>query len=243
MGTRLFMVNIFMETYGCSANQLHSEVMLGVLKRGGCEIVRNPEIADVLIINTCIVKDPTEKKMIYRIQNLKKNYPDKKIIIAGCMPMGEYDVLKKIAPGASLLGPNNCLDVLKCVKKTVEGNVVEYLDRRKEAKLCKPKIRFNDFIDIVEISQGCLGHCTYCIVKNAKGELKSYPPEEIIKDIEMSLNTGCKEIWLTSQDCGCYGKDIGVTLTDLLRGIDKINVPAPYSDKALNEMIEMEKVR
>jgi len=217
------MVNVYMETYGCSANHLHSEVMLGVLKSGGCEIVGIPEIADVLIINTCIVKEPTEKKIIYRIQSLRKKYPNKKIIVAGCMPAGEYDILKKISPDANLLGPNNCLDVLKCVKRTLDEKICEYLDKKMEVKLCRPKIRFNDFIDIVEISQGCLGNCTYCIVKNARGELKSYHTERIIKDIEMSLDAGCKEIWLTSQDCGCYGRDIDVTLIDLLKNIEKIN--------------------
>lgn len=211
-----------METYGCSANRSHSEIMKGLLEKAGCKIVENPELANVLIVNTCIVKDPTEKKMIHRIQYLSDKYPNKKMIVAGCMPMGEYGLVRKIVPGASILGPNNVLDVAECVNKTLNGEIVEYLDYKRETKLLKPRVRFNPYIGITEISQGCLGSCTYCIVKKSRGALRSYPLEEIKRDIELSLKSGCKEIWLTSQDCGCYGMDIGVTLVDLLSEIDKI---------------------
>ncbi|MCD6477793.1 MAG: tRNA (N(6)-L-threonylcarbamoyladenosine(37)-C(2))-methylthiotransferase [Candidatus Aenigmarchaeota archaeon] len=214
--------SIYIETYGCSANQSHSEVMMGLLKENGYNIFRSPEDAGVLVINTCIVKEPTEKRMIFRIKSLKEKYPDKKMIIAGCMPAGEYSLVKKIAPEASLVGPNNSLDIIEAVKNTLNNTHVEYLDDKGEKILCHPRIRFNKFINIVEISKGCLGNCAYCIVKRAKGILKSYPIKAILMDIEMSLKEGCKEVWLTSQDCGCYGRDIGVTLVDLINEISKI---------------------
>ena len=74
--------NVYIETYGCSANQSHSEIMMGLLERAGCKIVKIPEEADVLILNTCIVKEPTEKKMIHRIKSLKKKFPEKKMILS-----------------------------------------------------------------------------------------------------------------------------------------------------------------
>ncbi len=214
-------MDVYFETYGCSANQSHSEVMKGVLESSGCRVVSNPENGDVLVVNTCIVKDPTEKKMISRIQELKEEYTEKKMIVAGCMPIGEYDLLRDIAPDASFLGPNNCLDISECIRKTKEGKKMEYLDEKRETNLCHPRIRFNPWINIVEISQGCRGNCAYCIVKRCKGDLKSYPLEKIKEDVEKSLK-GCKEIWLTSQDCGCYGLDRDKKLVDLLKRIREI---------------------
>ena len=217
----MLMRHIYIETYGCSANQSHSEVMMGLLKDSGYKIAKNPKDSDVIILNTCIVKEPTEKRMVYRIKYIREKYPEKKLVVAGCMPAGEYDILRKIEPYASIIGPKSSLKVVECVKKTLSGHRAVYLDENKDL-LCQPKLRFNSFINIVEISHGCLGNCAYCIVKKAKGHLKSYPIGDIVKDIKLSLKNGCKEIWLTSQDCGCYGLDIGVTLIDLLKEIEKI---------------------
>ena len=89
-------------------------------------------------------------------------------------------------------------------------------------KLNLPKIRKNRIINITQISEGCTGSCSYCIVKLAKGNLFSYPVEEILKEIKTALKEGCREIWLTSQDNGAYkyGKK---TLPDLLDEICKID--------------------
>lgn len=215
-------VSVYIETYGCSANQSHSEVMMGLLRDAGCLIVTDPKESDVLVINTCIVKEPTEKRMFYRLKMLRNEFPKKKMIITGCMPVAEYEMVKKIMPNASFLGPNNSLKIVKCLKNTLEGKRYVYLDEKMENKLCSPKYRINSYTNIVEISQGCLGDCSYCIVKRAKGSLSSYPAGDIKRDIKMSLKSGCKEIWLTSQDCGCYGFDINSSLTDLLRGVTEI---------------------
>lgn len=215
-------VSVYMETYGCSANQSHSEVMMGLLRDEGCLIVTEPKEADVLVINTCIVKEPTEKRMIYRIKKLRKEFPEKNMIIAGCMPVARYEMVKKMAPNASFLGPNSSLKIVKCLKNTLEGERYVYLEEKEENKLCSPRYRFNPYVNIVEIAQGCLGNCSYCIVKRAKGSLFSYPMGDIKRDIEMSLKSGCREIWLTSQDCGCYGFDINTSLTDLLRHVTRI---------------------
>lgn len=213
--------SVYMETYGCSANQSHSEVMLGLLRDKGYKIVKNPAEADILVINTCIVKEPTEKRMIYRIRKLREDYPKKKLVIAGCMPSGEYELLIKIEPNASLLGSKKSLKIVRCVRDTLKGKRMEYLDNS-EVKFSDLKHRFNTHINIVEISEGCLGNCSYCIVRKAKGKLKSRPLSDIKTDIKKSLKEGCKEVWLTSQDCGCYGRDTGTNLLNLLRQVTKI---------------------
>lgn len=212
-------VSVYMETYGCSANQSHSELMAGILRDRGCLIVGMPEEADILVLNTCIVKEPTEKRMIHKIRELRRNYPGKGLVIAGCMPAGEYKLLRKIEPDASLIGPKSSARVLECVMKTMEGKRVEYLE-----SCAKPaaRKRLNPYVGITEISQGCLGNCSYCIVKKAKGNLVSYAPGDIERDIRASLRSGCREIWLTSQDCGCYGSDIRSNVTELLKRVTAI---------------------
>jgi MiaB-like tRNA modifying enzyme len=85
-----------------------------------------------------------------------------------------------------------------------------------------PRIRKNNIINIVQICEGCLGDCSYCIVKKVKGKLNSYPSDKILKEIEGSVRTGCKEIWLTSQDNGCYGIDNDNSIVELLKRVIKI---------------------
>lgn len=220
------MMKVYTETYGCTANQNHGEIMKGLIERSGCKNTSNDEMADVVIINTCIVKSPTENRIMNRIKELAEKNLEEKLIIAGCMPMVEYEKIKEIAPKASLLGTNNCKDITNALTKIQKGNRIELVEERREEKLGLPKVRKNKYTNICEISQGCLGDCNYCQVKMAKGDLRSYKPEKIASDIKKSLESGCKQIWLTSQDNGCYGYDIDTDLVQLLKKI--IGFPGNY---------------
>jgi len=213
-------MKVYLETYGCSANQSDSEIMLGLLKERGYQIVNSPTKSDVNILNTCIVKSPTGNRMKYRIKTLKKI--GKPLIVAGCMSKAEKEVVEKLSPKSSLVGPNSIHVIPETVKRTLNGEKIVSIDDIKKPKLCLPKIRKNQVIDIVQTSTGCLGNCYYCQVKFAKGELFSYPPELIVKQIKVSLKERVKEIWLTSQDMGAYGKDIGKNLPELLEKVVKI---------------------
>lgn len=215
-------MKIYLETYGCAANQAHSEVMRGLLSRAGCDLVENEELADVLILNSCIVKSPTENRIIHRLKELEEKYSEKDLILAGCMPQAEYERAREFAPEASFVGPNNCKDIAKAVRKTAEGGQVEYLEGKREEKLCLPRIRNNKLVDICEIAQGCVGNCSYCQVKDAKGELRSYSPQKILEEVKQSLRTGCKEVWLTAQDTAAYERDIGTDLAELLEQVVKL---------------------
>ncbi|MFP4045809.1 MAG: tRNA (N(6)-L-threonylcarbamoyladenosine(37)-C(2))-methylthiotransferase [Candidatus Aenigmatarchaeota archaeon] len=223
-------MKFYLETYGCAANRAHGEVMKGLLLRSGCEMTERIEAADVLILNSCIVKSATENRILHRLEEWQNEYPDKKIIVAGCMPQAEYGRTKEFAPDASLVGPHNCEDITKAVRKISEGKQVEFLDERREAKLCLPRVRDNKYVDICEVAQGCLGDCSYCQVKFAKGNLKSYEPNQILKEIRQSRNNGCKEIWITAQDTAAYGRDIGTNLPELLEQI--INLPGRFRVRA-----------
>jgi len=204
-------MNVYIETYGCSANQAHSEIMEGMLEANGLKIVKNYESADVIIINTCIVKTPTENRIRERLKFFVKNFPSKKLVITGCA--ADVGLFKDIAPSAIFLSSHKPKEIVKIILG--KGNCEEKRKRK------------NNLISIVEISSGCLGDCSYCIVKLARGKLKSKKPEEIFKEVKEAIEEGCKEIWLTSQDCGCYGLDIGTNLAELVERI--INIEGDFS--------------
>ena len=211
-----------LETYGCAANQSDSEIISGLLSKAGLEKSDRAEDADLMIINTCYVKQSTEEKIISRIKELQKRFPGKKLIIAGCMPEVIPDKLMKIAPKASLLSTNRVAEIGKLVRKVSEGKREELLGRTGSEKILLPKLRKSKFLDIVQISSGCLGNCTYCGTKLAKGNLMSYCPEKIVEEISIAKESGCKEFWLTGQDVACYGFDIDTSLPELLREILEI---------------------
>ncbi|MDD5193503.1 MAG: tRNA (N(6)-L-threonylcarbamoyladenosine(37)-C(2))-methylthiotransferase, partial [Candidatus Nanoarchaeia archaeon] len=202
---------VYIETYGCSANKNNSEIIAGLLKQAGYEPTNNLNIADILIINTCIVKTKTESKIKRRIQDLSKLYPKKLIIIAGCMPETDKHSLKTINPSLLLLGVHHIKDIVRFIRDYKEGKLTkekskEYLSAKNEEKLTG-KISSNKLISIIQISEGCLGDCSYCKTRLAKGPLFSYDGNKILKSIESDLKSGAKEIWITSQDNASYGLD------------------------------------
>ncbi len=212
-------MRVYIETYGCAANQNESEIMAGILRSKAHEIVRKIEDSDVIIVNTCYVKSPTEQKILFRLSEIKEKYPDKKLIIAGCMPEGAYDRISKF--DASMISTHQITKIDQVVQK--KGKV-ELVGGKADIKLCLPKIRKNPVVDIVPISSGCSGSCTYCAVRYAKGALFSYPKNKIIDEIKSSLNQGCKEIWVTSQDNAAFGIDNGkYELPLLLNRITKLD--------------------
>lgn len=215
----------YIETYGCSANQNNSEIMAGILSRAGIAQTNNMELADVIIINTCVVKGKTESKIKRRIQDLKKDTNNRLFIIAGCMPETDEKKLKNLNRNLLFLGTNNTKEILNLIRdyqenKLEEKKQISYIKKVNEIKLNLPKIPQNKLISIHQISEGCLGDCSYCKTKLAKGKLFSYPQEDILKSIESDLQSGAKEIWLTSQDCAAYNIEKGKhDLPGLLKNI------------------------
>ena len=212
--------SVYFETYGCAANQNNTELMEGILRQSGLNITSNKEIADILVINTCIVKGPTEKKMERRIKELKKE--GKPIIVAGCMSQARTNRLE--GEDVYLLGIDHIKDIAKLVKSIYFGDYEseKFLFRRKEKKVMQPKISSNKIIGITQIAQGCVGNCSYCVTKLAKKDLFSFPKSKIIRSIKDDLNH-CREVWITSQDNAAYGLDKGErTLPELLEEILKI---------------------
>lgn len=213
------MVNFYIETYGCAANQSDSEMISGILKSAGIEKVNKLELASIVIVNTCIVKEPTEQKILRRLTEISKKYPQKKIIIAGCLPEAYSGILRGKFPKASLISTNRIGEILKIIEKIFLDEKIELIGKLRKEKIGLPKVNHSKVIDIIQINSGCLGNCSYCATKLAKGNLISFSEKKIIKEISEAKAQGFKEFWLTGQDISCYGFDLETNLNELLKEI------------------------
>jgi threonylcarbamoyladenosine tRNA methylthiotransferase CDKAL1 len=208
---------VWIEAYGCSANINDSEIMAGLLRDNGYCIARNPQEAAVNIIVTCSVKDNTEHKMLSRIAKLSESASP--LVVAGCLPKADRFKVQAVNPFASLIGPGTVQKITEVVQSVVSGNTQTELgdDDKLPQKINVPKMRLNPIVSIVQIASGCLSQCSFCQTKLVKAGLKSYRPGDILRQIRTDVAQGCREIWLSSTDNGCYGTDIGTDLVDLLR--------------------------
>ena len=212
------MAKIWVEAYGCSASFADSEMISGLIVNGGHTIAENESDLDLNLIVTCSVKDATATKMVYRI----KESQSKPLIVAGCLPKAERHTVEKFAKNASLMGPNSIGNTVQVIEKTLDGSKIVSLNDTDISKVGIPKIRLNPTIGIVEIASGCMSECTFCQTKLAKGDLKSYRIGDIVRQVKTELADGCKEIWLSSTDNGCYGLDIGEDLSSLINNVSEI---------------------
>ena len=214
-------MRVFLKSYGCSANQADSEVLLGCLIDAGYESADSISEADVVIVNTCAVKGPTENRVVETLKHFPK---EKKLIITGCLPLTSFERISRGIRFDGLVGPAFGKDIVKVADRVMAGEKVMALDTSLEAKpsLSLPRIRSNPVVSIVPINYGCLGSCAYCCVVFARGRLRSYDLEEITSRLREDLAAGAKEFWVTSQDVACYGRDFGATLPDLLDALVRI---------------------
>ncbi|NXD11970.1 CDKAL methylthiotransferase, partial [Nothocercus nigrocapillus] len=210
---------IWIRTWGCSHNNSDGEYMAGQLAAYGYKITENSAEADLWLLNSCTVKNPAEDH--FRNSIKKAQDGNKKVVLAGCVPQAQprQDYLK----GLSIIGVQQIDRVVEVVEETIKGHSVRLLGQKKDngkrlggARLDLPKIRKNPLIEIISINTGCLNACTYCKTKHARGDLASYPIEELVDRAKQSFQEGVCEIWLTSEDTGAYGRDIGTDLPTLL---------------------------
>ena len=212
-------MKFYIETYGCSANRNDSEIMVALLLKEGFELCNNYNDADLIILNTCSVKQATISRMCERMKLFSQT--KKPLIIAGCLTKVRKDLIEKFAPNASLISPSSIDKIVDVAKTTINNKKVEFLNGNAN-KAILPSFRFNEVIEIVQIAEGCLSNCTFCATKIARGNIKSFRIGDIKRKIENAINSGAKEIWITSQDNSAYGRDIGTNLIELLEEILKI---------------------
>ncbi|WP_409199686.1 tRNA (N(6)-L-threonylcarbamoyladenosine(37)-C(2))-methylthiotransferase [Methanobrevibacter sp. DSM 116169] len=216
-------MKVFIDTYGCTFNKSDSQIMAGFLKENDIDLVSSMEEADVIIINSCYVKLPTENKVTFKVQSLLDKFPNKKIIISGCMVEIDPEKLEKIGPNCSWIGPHQLNEVVDVVKKSFDGETVRATGLSKNSKVGLSKVKDNPHIHIIQICEGCLGACTFCCTRFARGPLNSYPISEIKKEAQKAIDEGAVEIQLTAQDTAAFGKDSGEKLSDLIKEIANLN--------------------
>ncbi len=212
------MAKIFVEAYGCSASFSDSEMISGLVVNGGHTLTNDASDSDLNVIVTCSVKDSTANKMMHRIDSLKA----KPLIVAGCLPKAEKETVEKFSENASLLGPNSLGKTLQVINSTLGGQKMIALEDSDLSKVGLPKVRLNPAVGIVEIASGCMSECTFCQTKISKGDLSSYRLGDIVRQVQTEIDEGCKEVWLTSTDNGCYGFDIGTDLPTLINAVSEI---------------------
>jgi threonylcarbamoyladenosine tRNA methylthiotransferase CDKAL1 len=212
---------VFVKTYGCSHNTSDSEYMMGLLSEYGYKLVEDFFESDVCIINSCTVKNPSQDAFVNYVTKARET--GKKVVVAGCVPQGDRNI--KGLEDCSMIGVTQIDRIVEVVEETLKGNKVRLLAKKELPLLDLPKIRRNELIEIVPINTGCLGSCTYCKTKHARGKLGSYSLEAIVNSCIKACKEGVKEIWLTSEDTGAYGRDINTDLPSLVMEIIK-NIPS-----------------
>ncbi len=250
------------QTHGCQANEADTEVLSGLLKEQGFEKSDTIEETDVLIINTCAIRENAENKVfgeLGRLKSYKKVNPDLIIAVAGCMPQEEdvvERILKKYQHVDIVFGTHNVnkfieyLHYVMVQKKRLievyskEGDIIENL----------PQARDHRFKAWVNIMFGCDEFCTYCIVPYTRGKERSRQKDYIIREVKALIKSGYKEITLLGQNVNSYGldfKDSNYSFANLLEDLAKLDIPRikfttshpkDFSDDIIDVMAQYENI-
>ena len=214
-----------METYGCTANRVDAEIMMGLAETAGHEIVDTPESADVLILNTCAVKGTTYRRMLHRMEQLGRN--GRKLIVAGCLPLIDPKAIQRIGGFAAVISCRSVAELPEVLARIERGEtgIVRQVSDPVE-KPAMPKRRLSNVSAAIPIAEGCTSACTYCAVRLARGRLRSYSPESIVEEARRLVSSGYREILLTAQDTAAYGADRGESLPALISAI--VNIPGNF---------------
>ncbi len=219
----------YLRTYGCQMNELDSEIMVGQLEKKG--LIRTPheEEADLLLFNTCSIRDLAERKVMGKIGKLGMSRKRRPIIgVTGCMAMAKKETLFRKLPHVDfVVGTNNITDLGAVLDEVVEGGrhvlrVGEQFEENLDYLIAKRDDRVKAYVSII---RGCDKFCTYCVVPYTRGQEVSRPPASVLEECRHLVENGYKEITLLGQNVNSYGKDHpewGCLFHDLLYQLDKI---------------------
>ena len=252
------MKKVYIETLGCQMNKSDAERMFGMLEYLDYFQTDKPKDADLLIINTCSIRQLSEDKAYSAIGvwgKWKKRKPDLKIVFAGCVAQQAGEKLFQRAPYVDLvLGTQRLYELPSLIKRIENGerivSVAEKPYEESDIKINRVK-SINAWVPIME---GCNNFCTYCIVPYTRGRERSRNPELIISEVKKALSEGFKEITLLGQNVDSYGKDLeaGQNLSWLLRQINALegkfrirfvtSYPTDITEELIDTAIELDKV-
>lgn len=222
----------FIETWGCQMNEEDSEKLSGGLKPLGHVRTESREEADIIVYNTCCVRENAEQKVdgnLGALKKLKKAHPEKIIAVTGCMMQQDgmaEKIITKFPYVDIIIGTHNAYKFTEYLGRALGGErpIVEIWDKEADIIEGAPIDRANSMKGFVTIMYGCNNFCTYCIVPHVRGRERSRASAEIIKEIEEMVAAGYKEVTLLGQNVNSYGKGLeeDINFAELLRRINKI---------------------
>lgn len=254
------MKRVFIDTMGCQMNKSDTERMLGMLSYLGYDETKEPKEADLLIINTCSIRQLSEDKAFSEIGTWgqwKKHGKDIKIVFSGCVAQQKQKEIFKRAPYVDLvIGTHNIYQLPDLIKRIENGEtrICECPDTPYGEKDIEIK-RVKSVNAWIPITEGCNNFCTYCIVPYTRGRERSRLPETIIKEAKDALSQGFKEITLLGQNVDSYGKDFKdreYRLADLLTELNALegdfwirfvtSYPTDITDNLIETAVKLDKV-
>lgn len=212
----------FLYTFGCQSNIADSEQIAAQLDQAGFKVADKPEDANVIILNTCCIRESAERKIYGKIGELKRlKALDPTVIIgvAGCLAQKEQKELFRRAPHLDfVMGTFTLSHLLDIIKNVTAGEkqVLSVWEQTEHTKRLQPVDLGSKISAWVPIMFGCDNYCSYCIVPYVRGRERSREPVEILQEVTELINNGIKEITLLGQNVNSYGRDINYTFADLL---------------------------
>ena len=220
---------LYIRTFGCQMNDRDSELIAGMLIEKGYEIVEDAEKADIVLFNTCSVRQHAEDRVIGNIQKLasrRKKDSAFRIGVLGCMAQRHGEMLFKEHPQVDfVVGPSNIYDIPELLTKSEsEEKVLAVNNKKRPKKKVSDKHRTGIFSSFVNIMYGCDNFCSYCVVPYVRGREVSRPKKDILDEIKGLAARGFKEVTLLGQNVNSYGRGLSgkVTFPDLLEAVNKI---------------------
>ncbi|MGB9667909.1 MAG: tRNA (N6-isopentenyl adenosine(37)-C2)-methylthiotransferase MiaB [Thermosulfidibacteraceae bacterium] len=216
--------SFYIKTFGCQMNEHDTEKIKGLLEYHGYIEAEDEKEADIIIINTCAVREKPVHKVYSEAGRFKKT--GKIIGIAGCVAQKDGEKLLKRLPHVSfVIGPRNTYRIIEAIKLAERGEKIVFTDldsRCKITDLSFPVKRENPYRAYITVMEGCDNFCSYCIVPFVRGRETSRPINEIIEEARKLADLGYKEIILLGQNVNSYGKDVGSNFVELLQKISEI---------------------
>ena len=249
----------YIKTYGCQMNEYDSEVMAGLLTKDHYQLTSRPEEADLIILNTCYVREKVKQKIYSKlgeIKKLKEKNPHLILGVCGCVAQRRPKEVLQQAPYVDfILGTFNFYRLPLVVRRVREsGERIVDVEERETIPEKLPKLRKNRFSAYVPIMRGCDNFCTYCNVPYVRGRERSRLPEDILREVEELSCQGYKEVTLLGQNVNSYGKGLEdrldfadlLTRINCIEGIERIRFttshPKDITDKLIQRMRDLDKV-
>ena len=256
------MKRVYVETYGCQMNISDGELMEGLLEDHGYEIAADPEDADVILVNTCAIREHAERRVLGRVgqlSGLKRERPDLVIGVTGCMAQRMGETLAEQAPHVDLvMGPDGYRSLPERLAAIEEGRKIR---PSRSAKKRGPQLAVLD-LDLgenyegldqrrasrisawVPVQRGCDHRCTFCIVPYVRGPEKNRKPGEVLREIKEIADSGVTEVTLLGQTVNSYEAD-GQSFPDLLRsvarvpGIRRVRFTSPHPNDVTTDLLDV----